>query len=136
MRSRDWEDLRESLMQNATTHIMPKEIRKEGRFETLLKQFLDEQGAAMVIEEINMGKAFFEEGKAFFKMEALQTFLDKKRFKDFSTTQMTATIRQLNGGEARLPVDGTTTFMWWVPHTPKEEKSFAIPNLEEEKSEF
>ena len=131
MRSRDWDDLRESLMLNATTHIMPKEIRKEGRFETLLKQFLDDQGAAMVIEEINMGKAFFKDGKAFFKMEALQTFLDKKRFKNFSTTQMTATIRQMNGGDARLPVDGTTTFMWWVPHTPKEEKSFAVPPMEE-----
>ena len=135
MRSRDWEDLRESLMQNATTHVMPKEIRKEGRFEALLEQFLDDQGAAMVIDEVNMGKAFFEEGKAFFKMDALQTFLEKKRFKDFSTTQMTATIRQMNGGDARRPVNGKTTFMWWVPYTRKEEKSFAVPDLEE-KSEF
>ena len=89
----------------------------------------------MVIEEVNMGKAFFEKGKAFFKMEALQTFLDKKRFKDFSTTQMTAAIRQMNGGDVRRPVDGTTTFMWWVPYKRKEEKSFAVPNLEE-KTEF
>ena len=57
--------------------------------------------------------------------------MDKKRFKDFSTTQMTAAIRQMNGDHVRRPVDGTTTFMWWVPHTPKEEKSFAVPNLEE-----
>ena len=135
MSSRNWDDLKRSLQQNVTTHIMPKEIRKEGRFETLLKQFLDDQGAAMVIEEVNMGKAFFEKGKAFFKMEALQTFLDKKRFKDFSTTQMTAAIRQMNGGDVRRPVDGTTTFMWWVPYKRKEEKSFAVPNLEE-KTEF
>ena len=135
MRARDWESMQQSLIENATVSVMPKEIRKEGRFETLLKQFLDDQGAAMVIEEVNMGKAFFEDGKAFFKMEALQTFLDKKRFKDFSTTQMTAAIRQMDGGDARLPVDGKTTFMWWVPYKRKEEKSFAVPNLEE-KTEF
>jgi len=131
MRARDWESMQQSLIENVNVVKMPKEIRKEGRFESLLEQFLDDQGAALVIEEINMGKAFFKKGKAFFKMESLQTFLDKKRFKDFSTTQMTAAIRQMNGGDARLPVDGKTTFMWWVPYKRKEEKSFAVPNLEE-----
>ncbi len=135
MSSRNWDDLKRSLQQNVTTHIMPKEIRKEGRFEALLHQFLDDQGAALVIDEVNMGKAFFEKGKAFFKMDALQTFLEKKRFKDFSTTRMTAAIRQMHGDHVRRPVNGKTTFMWWIPYTQKEEKSFAVPNLEE-KTEF
>ena len=82
-----------------------------------------------------MGKAWFDEGKADFKADAIQTFLEKKRFKDFTSTQIHATIRQMGGGDARKKVQGTTTFMWWVPYTRKEEKSFAVPPLEE-KTEF
>ena len=70
--------------------------------------------------------------------EALKRATDDFNYnvKDFSTTQMTAAIRQMNGGDARLPVDGKTTFMWWVPYKRKEEKSFAVPNLEEPKAVF
>ena len=137
MRAGDWDDLKRSLTrpEKMTTHIMPKEITKVGRFKSLLEQFLDDQGAAEHIDEINMGKAWFDEGKAYFKTDAIQTFLEKKRFKDFTSTQIHATIRQMDGGDARKKVQGTTTFMWWVPHTRKEEKSFAIPDLEE-KTEF
>ena len=59
----------------------------------------------------------------------------KKRFKDYTTTQMTAIIRELGGGHARKKVQGKTTFMWWIPYTRKEEKSFAVPDLEE-RTEF
>ena len=110
---------------------MPKEIRKEGRFTSLLEQFLDDQGAAMDIDEILMGKAWFDEGRAYFKTDALQTFLEKKRFKDFTTTQITASIRELGGGYTRKKVKNKTTFMWFVPHIQKEEEPFTLPKLEE-----
>ena len=40
---------------------MAHEITKAGRFETLLEQFLEDQGEAEHIDEIDMGKALFEE---------------------------------------------------------------------------
>ena len=42
----------------------------------------------MNIEEIQIGKAWFEEGMAYFKLNSSQDFLTKKQFKDFTTTQM------------------------------------------------
>jgi hypothetical protein len=131
MRPNVWTTRLQQLLRDIEVIEMPKEIRKEGRFESLLEQFLDDQGAALDIDEINMGKAWFDEGRAYFKTDALQTFLEKKRFKDYTTTQMTAIIRELGGGHARKKVQGKTTFMWWIPYTRKEEKSFAVPNLEE-----
>ena len=131
MRPNIWTTRLQQLLRDIEVIEMPKEIRKEGRFESLLEQFLDDQGAALDIDEINMGKAWFDEGRAYFKTDALQTFLEKKRFKDYTTTQMTAIIRELGGGHARKKVQGKTTFMWWIPYTRKEEKSFAVPNLEE-----
>jgi hypothetical protein len=131
MRPNVWTTRLQQLLRDIEVIEMPKEIRKEGRFESLLEQFLDDQGAALDIDEINMGKAWFDEGRAYFKTDALQTFLEKKRFKDYTTTQMTAIIRELGGGHARKKVQGKTTFMWWIPYTRKEEKSFSVPNLEE-----
>ena len=40
---------------------MPHEITKTGRFESLLERFLEDQGEAEHIDEIEMGKALFEE---------------------------------------------------------------------------
>ena len=40
---------------------MPHEITKTGRFENLLERFLEDQGEAEHIDEIEMGKALFEE---------------------------------------------------------------------------
>ena len=135
MRPNAWTTRLQQLLRDIEVIEAPKEIRKEGRFKSLLEQFLDDQGAAEHIDEINMGKAWFSEGNAYFKTEAIQTFLEKKRFKDFTSTQIHATIRQMGGGHAHKKVQGTTAFMWYIPYTQKEEKSFAVPNLEE-KTEF
>jgi len=135
MRPNAWTTRLQQLLRDIEVIEAPKEIRKEGRFKSLLEQFLDDQGAAEHIDEINMGKAWFSEGNAYFKTEAIQTFLEKKRFKDFTSTQIHATIRQMGGGHAYRKVQGTTQFMWYIPYTQKEEKSFAVPNLEE-KTEF
>jgi len=131
MRPNAWTTRLQQLLRDIEVIEAPKEIRKEGRFKSLLEQFLDDQGAAEHIDEINMGKAWFSEGNAYFKTEAIQTFLEKKRFKDFTSTQIHATIRQMGGGHAYRKVQGTTQFMWYIPYTQKEEKSFAVPNLEE-----
>ena len=135
MRPNAWTTRLQQLLRDIEVIEAPKEIRKEGRFKSLLEQFLDDQGAAEHIDEINMGKAWFDKGKAYFKTDAIQTFLEKKRFKDFTSTQIHATIRQMGGGHAHKKVQGTTAFMLYIPYTQKEEKSFAVPNLEE-KTEF
>ena len=135
MRPNAWTTRLQQLLRDIEVIEAPKEIRKEGRFKSLLEQFLDDQGAAEHIDEINMGKAWFDKGKAYFKTDAIQTFLEKKRFKDFTSTLIHATIRQMGGGHAHKKVQGTTAFMWYIPYTQKEEKSFAVPNLEE-KTEF
>ena len=135
MRPNAWTTRLQQLLRDIEVIEAPKEIRREGRFKSLLQQFLDDQGAAEHIDEINMGKAWFDKGKAYFKTDAIQTFLEKKRFKDFTSTQIHATIRQMGGGHAHKKVQGTTAFLWYIPYTQKEEKSFAVPNLEE-KTEF
>jgi hypothetical protein len=132
MNGADWTRRLQQLLNDVEVIEMPKEIRKEGRFDTLLESFLDDQGAAMDIDEIFIGKAWFENDNAYFRMDSLQDFLEKKRFKDFSTTQMSARIRELGGGDTRKKVKHKTVYMWHVPYKKKEDATLNLPNLEQD----
>ena len=148
-----WTRKLQALLKDVHVIEMPHEITKTGRFETLLEQFLEDQGQAEDISELKIGKALFEEKEytdkvkdengerevtikkmtAFFKSDKLQKFLEKHRFKDFSTTEMTAHIRnKLGGGDIRRKIDKKTVYLWYLPWQRKEEKDLDIPDMGEE----
>ena len=145
MRPNDWDGRLQALLDSVEVIQMPHEITKTGRFESLLERFLEDQGIAEHIDEIDMGKALFEEkeyeekeGKikretAYFKSDWLQKFLKKNDFKDFSTTQMLAHIRsKLNGGDGRRKIKGKTAYLWYVPWIRKNSDEFSTPDMGEE----
>ena len=53
----------QTLLEVVEVIQMPHEITKTGRFESLLERFLEDQGEAEHIDEIEIGKALFEERK-------------------------------------------------------------------------
>jgi len=131
MNTRDWTARIQQLLQGVEIIEMPKEVRKEGRFEQHLDNFINDQGKAMNIEEILIGKAWAEEGKIFFKMSSLEEYLQKKRFFEFTTTQMGARIKQLGGGDTRKRVRGKVVYMWYVPDQSGEEVNLDLPSMKE-----
>ena len=86
------------------------------------------------IEKTDNGKADkVKKMTAFFKMDSLEKFLEKNRFKDFTTQEMTAHIRdKLGGGDTRRKVLNKTTYMWYVPWQKKVDTELARPNMDEE----
>ena len=70
---------------------------------------------------------------AYFKSDKLQKFLEKHRFKDFSSTEMMAHIRdKLGGGDTRRKIDKKAVYLWYLPWQRKEEKDLDIPDMGEE----
>ena len=153
MRPNDWDSRLQSLLDNVEVIQMPHEITKTGRFESLLERFLEDQGEAEHVDEIDMGKALFEQRDytdkikdekgereitvkkmtAYFKSEWLQKFLKRNDFKDFSTTEMAAHIRnKLGGGDTRRKVKGKTAYLWFVPWLRKNSDEFSTPDMGEE----
>ena len=59
MRPNDWTSRLQMLMETVVVIQMPHEITKTGRFESLLERFLEDQGEAEHIDEIEIGKALF-----------------------------------------------------------------------------
>ena len=153
MRPNDWDSRLQSLLDNVEVIQMPHEITKTGRFESLLERFLEDQGEAEHADEIDMGKALFEQRDytdkikddkgereitvkkmtAYFKSEWLQKFLKRNDFKDFSTTEMAAHIRnKLGGGDTRRKIKGKTAYLWFVPWLRKNSDEFSTPDMGEE----
>jgi hypothetical protein len=153
MRPNDWDSRLQSLLDNVEVIQMPHEITKTGRFESLLERFLEDQGEAEHVDEIDMGKALFEQRDytdkikdekgereitvkkmtAYFKSEWLQKFLKRNDFKDFSTTEMAAHIRnKLGGGDTRRKIKGKTAYLWFVPWIRKNSDEFSTPDMGEE----
>jgi hypothetical protein len=153
MRPNDWDSRLQSLLDNVEVIQMPHEITKTGRFESLLERFLEDQGEAEHADEIDMGKALFEQRDytdkikddkgereitvkkmtAYFKSEWLQKFLKRNDFKDFSTTEMAAHIRnKLGGGDTRRKIKGKTAYLWFVPWIRKNSDEFSTPDMGEE----
>ena len=134
MNNRDWTVRVQSLLENVEVIEMPEEVTREGRFSDLLDSFMNEQAEGLNIDEILIGKPFTEDNKTYFKMSALEEYLRKKKFNDFTTTQMAARIRQLGGGDTRKKVRGKTVYVWWLPADDREvlEGSLATPEVSEE----
>ena len=63
MRPNDWDSRIQTLLEVVEVIQMPHEITKTGRFESLLERFLEDQGEAEHIDEIEIGKALFEENE-------------------------------------------------------------------------
>ena len=153
MRPNDWDNRLQVLLDNVEVIQMPHEITKTGRFESLLERFLEDQGEAEHVDEIEIGKALFEERKyvekikdngtekevevnrmtAYFKSDWLQKFLKKNDFKDFNSTEMLAHIRsKLNGGDGRRKIKGKTAYLWYLPWQRKSQDDLQTPDMGEE----
>ena len=153
LNSNSWTRKLQALLQNVHVIEMPHEITKTGRFENLLEQFLEDQGEAEHVDEIDMGKALFEQRDytdkikdekgereitvkkmtAYFKSDKLQKFLKKHDFKNFTSTEMAAHIRdRLGGGDTRRKIKGKTAYLWYLPWVRKNSDDFRTPDMEEE----
>jgi hypothetical protein len=153
MRPNDWDTRLQTLLEVVEVIQMPHEITKAGRFESLLERFLEDQGEAEHIDEIEIGKALFEERKyvekikdngtekqvevnkmtAYFKSDWLQKFLKKNDFKDFNSTEMMAHIRnKLGGGDGRRKIKGKTAYLWYLPWQRKNQDELRTPDMGED----
>ena len=70
-----------------------------------------------------------DEEVTYFKLSSLENYLTKKRFTNFSSTQMCARIRELNGDSIKKKIRGKVHHLWFVPRLQDTDKSdLPLPN--------
>jgi hypothetical protein len=122
MSARDWDVRIQSLLAEVDIIDMPEEVTKIGRFDNHLEAFLADQGEAMTIDEILIDKAWTpqDEEVTYFKLSSLEKYLTKQRFSNFSSTQVCARIRELDGDSTKKKIRGKLYHLWYVPKNFKD----------------
>jgi|TARA_R110000787_G_C13438926_1_gene446237 hypothetical protein len=96
MKEADWRDLIHSIMVEATRIEVPDELTQKGLFVELLESFCTSRIAAHSAEELFTGKPWTEKGLTYFKLGALQDFLKRNNFLQYTRGQITERLKEIN----------------------------------------
>lgn len=105
------------LIDSAIRIEAPSEVSTLGIFKQLLQEFLTDQYAARTMEEIMLGKPYFDEVEKtyWFRSRDLTKFLEKEKFKDFTTPQTFNAIRSMGGASKYTHIKQKGMNLWHLP---------------------
>jgi hypothetical protein len=144
MKDADWRDLVDSLLKDATRISVSEELTQKGLFVELVETFCTSRIAAHSPEELLTGKPWTEEGRTYFKLSALQEFLKRNGFTQYTRGQITERLKEMNEG---VEADKTYRFkdnqdrwksvrVWFVPEMNRGEVDLPEVTFEAEDPPF
>ena len=95
----EWRDLVDNLLEGATRISVPEELTQKGQFQELLEMFCTSRIRGQSPEELMTGKPWTEEGITYFKLTALQEFLKRHGFTQYTRGQITERLKEINGND-------------------------------------
>jgi len=98
MKSADWQAYINSLLQDAMTIEVPKELTLRGQFEELLETYCTSRIRARSPQEMILGKPWSENDMTMFTLKGLMDFLSNRGFKELKRPQIQQRLKDLNGG--------------------------------------
>ncbi len=136
LKETDWQAIINSALEKCTEIEVPPELTKRGIFFSILEDFCTGRVQAQSPEEMWLGKPWTEEGKTYFKLQALLDYMKTKSFFEYTRGQIQERIKELNeNNEASITKrikksDGTskTIRVWCVPEFEGGEND--IPDVE------
>ena len=140
MKDHDWRDMIDNLLTTATHIQVPEELTTKGQFNEFLETFCTSRIRATSEEELLTGKPWTADGYTYFKLGALQEFLKRKGFTNYSRGQITERLKELNNGaesdkQYRLKDNKgkwRTVRVWFVPEMEELDVDLKKPSFSEE----
>ena len=118
MKQADWLVLLGDAMKQEVTLIeVPEEVSITGQFKELLYEFLTDRQTADDKEELIRGLPWSDPdtNRVYFKLRALQEFLDKSGFKNFSRGKIVNRIKEAGGDRMGMNLKGGYINVWFLP---------------------
>lgn len=136
LKEADWQAVINAALEKCTEIEVPPELTKRGIFVSILEDFCTGRVQAQSAEEMSLGKPWTEEGKTYFKLQALLDYMKTKGFFEYTRGQIQERIKELNDGDEATMVknykksDGSwkTVRVWFVPEFQGGEAD--IPDVE------
>jgi hypothetical protein len=139
MKETDWREMINALLQTATRINVPEELTTKGQFNELLEMFCTSRIKAQSEEELLTGKPWTSDRYTYFKLGALQEFLRRKGFTNYSRGQITERLKELNNGQVAFKryrlKDNKDAWrevrVWFVPEMEELDVDLEAPSFQE-----
>jgi hypothetical protein len=119
---KQWNRTLHDLMPRVETLSAPKSGSHHGVFLEHLRQFCRSRARASVKDEILRGQVWTEDGRHWFEVSGLTTFLHRNNFRAYQSHQMANALAKAGGIFAEWEIGGLPTEVWGVPEYAKAKK--------------
>jgi len=125
-----WQEIIQSLMDNAIEIEVSSDGSVAGQFEAFLQEFCTDRAQAMNRDELILHKPWTEEGKTYFRLKDLQDYLTRNKFTHYHTGQIVTRLRALGGRSHFFKIKGRGVNTWCIPAYQQQDSDFDIKEMD------
>lgn len=134
-----WATMVNDLMKHMIIIRVPEEASMMGQLFTMIESFCTGRAQARTMEEVLLGKPYFDEktGEFCFRLSDLMKYLERQRFKDFKVHQITGMLTNKGVKHEDLVLKGKNVTVWRLSNIKRLTESFTIPKeVSDDKSPY
>lgn len=125
--SQAWDQAVEHALESLTVVEAPKDASPEGQFWEMLEKFCTRRAQALTIDEIVLGKPFTNDGRTYFKMQDLLSFLTSQKFFEFKSTKIASMLRDVGAEHHFKILKGCGVNYWSIVQFAQQNEAFSVP---------
>jgi hypothetical protein len=122
-----WEAAVQHAMDTVTTVEAPADASPEGMFWDYVEKFCTSRAQAMSLDEIVLGKPYTGEGRTFFRMQDLLSYLNMHKFFDFRGPKIASLLNDAHAEHGFKNLKGRGVNFWSIPAFVTQTEGFGIP---------
>ena len=133
MKDTAWQGLIRDKLNQATVIEAPEDSSAAGAFKDILEGFLTQRAQATKLEEVLLGKPFFDEVSAltWFRLTDLRQWLNRERFFELSRGQIVARLRDMGAVHKFKKVRKRGVNLWGMPFE-QDSEPYNVPKVAQE----
>jgi len=134
MKSTDWRDTVQSLLDDVTIIEPAAEVTRVGEFHDHVKMFCTRRGHSANLEDVFRDKAVLHEGFHIFKLSALEEYLKSKKFTGYTKRgELSEALKAMGSDhQTQFRYKNDRTSVWKVPQFDMQDEDFDLPNMGED----
>lgn len=114
-----WDAKLRAVLIEHTVQEAPADAGTEGRFQSLVVEFMRLRKATLKFEHVKLGKPYedAEKGIVYFRSSDLLEFLSRKSFREYTPNKIYTSLRDMGVLGTKVSVNGEKLNLWTMPLT-------------------
>jgi hypothetical protein len=130
-----WHNIIKALLDKVSIIEATEDSSPSGQLKELLETYCISLVKAKKVDELLIGKPWTSQGRTYFKLSDFLAFLDRKKFKAFTSNKITAILKDIGGEAELMKIRGKNVNIWSIPQF-SEPDSVLEPEIDEPATYF